>query len=158
MLDHTFMQHSELDLPQGDILCMSSGDGVCTLGQFAFGSSLLTDRLEGSSKSITTLHYTERLSASTRRLPSDALSLHHSSTDLVFAGLRSSSIVLEDLRAPSKLPNIVASMVRGKAVVGVKRLRDSVAPWGLVASAMGDEVSGILNNIARLNVPPAAAV
>jgi WD repeat-containing protein 21A len=32
LLDHIFMQHSELDLPQGDIFCMSSFDGICTLG------------------------------------------------------------------------------------------------------------------------------
>ncbi|CAD6564406.1 MAG: hypothetical protein TREMPRED_004976 [Tremellales sp. Tagirdzhanova-0007] len=75
---------------------------------------------------------------SKRKLPSDALALHHSSPDLIFAGLRSSSVLLEDLRVQSTTPNVVASAADGRAVIGVKRLKDSVVPWGLVVSAMDD--------------------
>jgi WD repeat-containing protein 21A len=38
------------------------------------------------------------------------------------------------------MPNVVAAMPGRKAIVGVKRLKDSAVPWGLAASAMGDEV------------------
>lgn len=89
-----------------------------------------------------------------RCLPSDALSLHHHTPDLVYAGLRSSAILLEDLRVRAGVPNVVASMPRGKAVVGVKRLKDSATPWGLVASAMDDEVG----HIVELLLTEAAAV
>lgn len=90
---------------------------------------------------MTTVSYIEGLSTSHRPLPSDALSLHHDLPNLVFAGLRSSAILLEDLRVPTKIPNKIAYMRRGKAVVNVRRLKDSAVPWGLLASAMGDEVS-----------------
>ncbi|CAD6564400.1 MAG: hypothetical protein TREMPRED_004974 [Tremellales sp. Tagirdzhanova-0007] len=125
LLDHLFLQQSDLDLPQSDVFCMSSGDGVCSLGGI---------------KSLTSLYYIDRLHTSKRDLPSDALALHHSSPDLVFAGLRSSSVLLEDLRAQSRIPNVVASTAEGRAVIGVKRLKDSAVPWGLVVSAMDDQL------------------
>ena len=122
---------------------MGSGDGVCSLGVLAVShfSEVLPKLVSGGSKSLTTISYTQGLSTSLRKLPSDALSIHHFTPDLVFVGLRSSSILLEDLRVNPTPRNVVASMRRGKAVVGVRRLRDSASPWGLVASAMGDEVS-----------------
>lgn len=145
MLEHVFMHHSELDLQQDDIFCMSSGDGVCSLStsgsRYPSTVEPSAECAPGGSKSLTTLHYTDGLTTSVRPLPSDALSLHHWRPDLVFAGLRSSAILLQDLRVKPRIPNVVASMKRGKAVIGVKRLSDSAAPWGLVASAMGDEVS-----------------
>jgi len=36
-LDYVFMQHSELDLPQGDIYSMSSFDDRCVLGESPLG-------------------------------------------------------------------------------------------------------------------------
>ena len=101
----------------------------------------------GGIKSLTSLYYIDRLHTSKRDLPSDALSLHHSSPDLVFAGLRSSSVFLEDLRAQSKIPNVVAATAAGRAVIGVKRLKDSAVPWGLAVSAMDDQVRGELSSL-----------
>lgn len=75
-----------------------------------------------------------------RRLVSDPLAIHQSDHDLVYAGLRGSTVSLEDLRIAPGMPNVVAAMPGGKAIVGVKRLKDSAVPWGLAASAMGDEV------------------
>lgn len=80
-----------------------------------------------------------------RKLPSDALAIHHSSRDLVFAGLRSSAIVLEDLRTYTRGPNVVASLPAGRAVNGVRRLKDSAVPWGLA-------VSGLTNQLAIFDV------
>ena len=108
----------------------------------------------GSIKSLTSLYYIDRLHMSKRKLPSDALALHHSSPDLIFAGLRSSSVLLEDLRVQSTTPNVVASAADGRAVIGVKRLKDSVVPWGLVVSAMDDPVRGsCISVIDRLSAP-----
>ena len=94
----------------------------------------------GGIKSLTSLYYIDRLYTDIRDLPSDVLALHHSSPDLVLAGLSSSSVLLEDLRVQSTTPNVVASTVEGRPVIGVKRLKDSAVPWGLVVSAMDDQV------------------
>ena len=94
----------------------------------------------GGIKSFTSLYYDDRMHTSTRDLPSDALSLHHSSPDLVFAGLRSSLVLLEDLRVQSRMRCVVALAANRRAVIGVKRLKDSAVPWGLVVSAMDDQV------------------
>jgi WD repeat-containing protein 21A len=75
-----------------------------------------------------------------RKLPSDVLAVHHASRDMVFAGLRSSAIVMEDLRVPSKQPNIVATLPAGKAVTGVQRLRDSAVPFGLAVSGLSHQL------------------
>ena len=108
----------------------------------------------GGIKSLTSLYYIDRLHTSKRDLPSDALALHHSSPDLVFAGLRSSSVLLEDLRAQSRIPNVVASTAEGRAVIGVKRLKDSAVPWGLVVSAMDDQVrDSCISVVDRLSAP-----
>lgn len=61
----------------------------------------------------------------------------------MFAGLRSSDVILEDLRVSPKAQHCVGKMQKGKAVVGVRRLKDSAVPWGLLASGMGSEVSVI---------------
>ena len=101
---------------------------------------ILTHHL-GGHKSLTVIRYADRFSLSPRHLPSDALALHHDTSDLLYAGLRNSMIILEDLRVPSGHTNVVASSKRGKAVIGVKRVKDSAVPWGLITTAMGDEVS-----------------
>ena len=75
-------------------------------------------------------------------MPSDVLALDQASPDIVFAGLRSGKVAMEDLRVqPSRNRiNPVGGTKRGKAVVGVKRLKDSAVPSGLLVSGMGDEV------------------
>ncbi|CAD6588971.1 MAG: hypothetical protein TREMPRED_005223, partial [Tremellales sp. Tagirdzhanova-0007] len=124
--EQMFLEHMGAgDLHIDDVLCMSSGDGVCSLGGI---------------KSLTSLYYIDRLYTDIRDLPSDVLALHHSSPDLVLAGLSSSSVLLEDLRVQSTTPNVVASTVEGRPVIGVKRLKDSAVPWGLVVSAMDDQL------------------
>ncbi|WVW81278.1 hypothetical protein I302_103269 [Kwoniella bestiolae CBS 10118] len=125
LLDHVFMTHSELDLHRAEIYGVSSFDDVCTLG---------------GAKSLTTINYTSSLRSFPRRLQSDALAVHQTSRDLVFAGQRSGNVTLEDLRTSPRNSNIVASTLKGKAVVGVKRLQDSAVPWGLVVSGMSHEM------------------
>lgn len=76
-----------------------------------------------------------------RKLSSDPLSLDFGkSPDLLYVGMRNSSVVCADLRTPWIQPNVVCRVPGGKAVVGVKRLDDAAVPYGLVASAMGHEV------------------
>ncbi|GFZ44537.1 hypothetical protein JCM24511_02260 [Saitozyma sp. JCM 24511] len=125
LLEHVFMQHSEINLPHGDIFCMSSFDGICSLG---------------GTRSLITIQTDSRIMSKHRRLVSDPLAIHQSGHDLVYAGLRGSTVSLEDLRIAPGMPNVVAAMPGGKAIVGVKRLKDSAVPWGLAASAMGDEM------------------
>ena len=108
----------------------------------------------GGIKSLTSLYYADRLHTFKRDLPSDALSLHHSSPDLVFAGLRSSLVLMEDLRVQSRMPNVVAMAANRRAVIGVKRLKDSAVPWGLMVSAMDDQVRGsCISVVDRLSAP-----
>ncbi|WWC90187.1 uncharacterized protein L201_005120 [Kwoniella dendrophila CBS 6074] len=125
MLDHAFMTHSELNLQRAEMYSVSSFDDVCTIG---------------GTKALTTLNYTTSLRSIPRRLHSDALAIHQTSRDLVYVGQRSGHVSLEDLRTSSRTQNIVASTIKGKAVVGVKRLSDSAVPWGLVVSGMSHEM------------------
>ncbi|WVQ64312.1 uncharacterized protein L199_002474 [Kwoniella botswanensis] len=125
LLDHVFMTHSELDLHRAEIYGVSSFDDVCTLG---------------GAKCLTTVNYTSSLRSFPRRLQSDALAVHQISRDLVYVGQRSGHVTLEDLRTSPRNSNIVASTMRGKAVVGVKRLQDSAVPWGVVVSGMSHEM------------------
>jgi WD repeat-containing protein 21A len=138
------MQHSEINLPHGDIFCMSSFDGICSLGKgvvdFARANTS-ADVGPGGTKSLITIQTDSRIISKHRRLVSDPLAIHQSDHDLVYAGLRGSTVSLEDLRIAPGIPNVVAAMPGRKAIVGVKRLKDSAVPWGLAASAMGDEVS-----------------
>ncbi|WWC67310.1 uncharacterized protein I206_101218 [Kwoniella pini CBS 10737] len=124
-LDNVFMSHSELDLHRSEMYGFSSFDDVCTIG---------------GAKAITTVNYTSTLRSTPRRLPSDALTVHQVSRDLVFVGQRSGNVSLEDLRVNTRSQNIVASTLRGKAVVGVKRLNDSAVPWGCIVSGMNHEM------------------
>lgn len=88
------------------------------------------------------IHYNASdLSTSKRNLPSDPLALHLSDSNIIFAGLRSGNVLLEDLRVDTHVKTTIASTKKGKAVVGVKRLKDSAVPFGLVVSGLGDEVS-----------------
>ena len=50
-------------------------------------------------------------------------------------------VTLEDLRVDQRTWNKIATTSRGKAVVGVKRLKDSAVPWGIAVSGMSDDVS-----------------
>lgn len=94
---------------------------------------------------MTVVQYVEKFAFDHRNsFPSDPLALHQAEPNLVYAGLRSSTIVLDDLRVQSGLQTVVAKMPKGKAVIGVKRLKDSAVPWGLVASGMENDVSFIL--------------
>lgn len=81
---------------------------------------------------------------SRRALPSDPLALHYFDRHLVLAGLRSGNVLLEDLRVRPEHHDSIASTRKGKAVVGVKRLKDSSVPWGMVVSGMSHEVSSVL--------------
>lgn len=98
----------------------------------------LTTALTRSLNSIVTSE--AALSLSPRRLPSDPLKVHHYTRDLVFAGLRNSNILLEDLRTAPGKPNVVTALPRGRAVAGVKRLQDSAVPWGLLASGLENQL------------------
>lgn len=82
----------------------------------------------------------DALSFNTRRMPSDPLKVHQYTRDIVFAGLRNSSILMEDLRTPSGKPNIITTLPRGRAVTGIKRLQDSAVPWGLLASGLDNQL------------------
>lgn len=68
------------------------------------------------------------------------MSVHHAEHNIVYAGLRNSRIHLEDLRIRGGRTKALAKLDRGKAVVGLKRLKDSAVPYGLVASGMSNEV------------------
>jgi WD repeat-containing protein 21A len=59
--------------------------------------------------------------------------------------MRNASVILSDLRTPDN--NAICSVPGGKAVVGVKRLNDAAVPYGLVASAMGNEVCSDLDRL-----------
>lgn len=82
------------------------------------------------------------LTLSRRKTLSDPLALHHASRDHVYAGLRCSQVTLEDLRTPNRVatPNIIATLPAGKAVVAVKRLKDSAVPWGLAVSGLCNQL------------------
>lgn len=121
----TFITQDDLDLPKGDIFCSSSFDDVCSIG---------------GARSITSVRFNSDLHSTKCKMPSDVLSIDQVDCNLVYAGLRSSDISLVDLRVHERERRSVASMPRGKAVIGVKRLKDSVVPWGVLASGMGDEM------------------
>lgn len=82
-------------------------------------------------------------SRTVRHLPSGLMAIHHADRDIVYAGLRNSNIHCEDLRVRGGKTVPMARLERGKAVVAVKRLKDSAVPYGLVASGMLSEVSPI---------------
>jgi WD repeat-containing protein 21A len=68
------------------------------------------------------------------------LAVHHHDSNLVYAGLRNGVVSLEDLRVEPGGVNRVGHTIKGKAVVGVKRLKDSAVPWGMVVSGLDSEV------------------
>lgn len=77
-----------------------------------------------------------------RRLQSDPLAVHHADKNIIYAGLRNSQVLMVDKRTDGReLCSVVGQTVRGKAVVGVRRLKDFTVPFGLVASGMASEVS-----------------
>jgi len=77
-----------------------------------------------------------------RRLSSDPMSTHIVDPNLVYTGLRTGNVILEDLRVQPGLLNFVARPTgKGKAVARVHRLNDGAVPWGIVVSRLGDEVS-----------------
>jgi WD repeat-containing protein 21A len=48
---------------------------------------------------------------------------------------------MEDLRVRASSPNIVATLpTTNRAVIGVKRLKDSAVPWGLAVSGMSNQL------------------
>ncbi|WOO85668.1 uncharacterized protein LOC62_07G009163 [Vanrija pseudolonga] len=115
-----------IDFPQRDIYAMSSFDDQTTLA---------------SVRSLSTVHYGETLTLSRRHTTSDPLSLHQFDPNTIYAGLRSSQVTLEDLRSPPRHHSTsIAFMPGGKAVIGVKKLKDSAVPWGMLASAMGNQL------------------
>ena len=77
---------------------------------------------------------------SSRSVPSDPLAVHHATEHLVYAGLRNGRVVVDDQRTKGGRPQVVGKTTRGKAVVGVKRLNDGAVPFGLIVSALQDEV------------------
>lgn len=70
------------------------------------------------------------------------MAVHHYDHNIVYTGLRNSRIHAEDLRIRGgRTSAAIAKLQRGKAVIGIKRLKDSAVPYGLVASGMSNEVS-----------------
>ncbi|KAL1405348.1 hypothetical protein Q8F55_008979 [Vanrija albida] len=117
---------SILDFPQRDIFGMSSFDDQTTLA---------------SANSLSTVHYGEALTMTSRKTASDPLSVYRSDPNTVYAGLRSSHVIVEDLRAAGRgHGSTLATMPAGKAVIGVQRLKDSAVPWGLLVSAMNHQL------------------
>lgn len=134
--DMPIIEQMTLDIPQKDIFAMSSFGDMTTLGGFSG-----VHPNPGLTKSLNSIITTEAaLYLSPRRLPSDPLKVDHYTRDIVFAGLRNSSILMEDLRTAAGKPNVVTSLPRGRAVTGVKRLKDSAVPWGLVASGLENQL------------------
>jgi hypothetical protein len=68
---------------------------------------------------------------------SEMLTLHEACPNIVYAGLRNSTILSGDFRSGKLSP--IASLGH-KAVVKVQRLQDSAVPFGLLASGMGNKV------------------
>lgn len=133
-LVHVPPEQWTIDLPEKDVYAMSSFDNITTLGELAPTRALLTSAFP---RSLTTVVVAEdNLLPTSRRLPSDPMRLHHTSTDLVWAGMRSGAILLDDLRTPQGRASSVGSMPRGRAVTGLKRLDDAAVPYGLIAAGM----------------------
>jgi WD repeat-containing protein 21A len=61
--------------------------------------------------------------------------------NIVYTGLRNAKVLMTDLRTPTSQAATLCRVPGGKAVIGVKRVDDGAVPFGLVASAMGNEVS-----------------
>ena len=87
------------------------------------------------------LNYDLKPRSTTRRVKSDVLAVDQYDPNLVMTGLRNGFVSLEDLRVESRNLNKVGHTVKGKAVVGVKRLNDGAVPWGLVVSGLDSEAS-----------------
>lgn len=121
---------------------------VRRLPRLSLRDSLLLMDWIGGSRSLTTIcGHRDSLSpiVESRKLPSDPISLDFGKdANLVYAGMRNASVLLTDLRTPCVSSTSICRVPGGKAVVGVKRLDDSAVPFGLVASAMGNEVSPYL--------------
>ena len=95
-------------------------------------------------RGITTVDYARSFTSRLRELKSDCHCVEHVDRNLVYAGLRNASILLEDLRVRPKMPNVIARTLKGKAVVGVMKMNEGVVPWGLAVTAMSNEVSSLL--------------
>ncbi|ORX35083.1 hypothetical protein BD324DRAFT_633845 [Kockovaella imperatae] len=120
------IEQSEINLPPGEIFSSSSFDDACTLG---------------GERGLSIVKYTtERYYSHHRKLKSDVLAVEHLDRNLVFAGLRNSAILLEDLRVSPRDSNVMGHTVKGRSVVGIKKLKDSVVPWGVAVSSMSDEL------------------
>ncbi|BEJ14534.1 hypothetical protein CspHIS471_0403010 [Cutaneotrichosporon sp. HIS471] len=125
-LVHVPPEQWTLDLPQRDIYAMSSFDNITSLG------------LPFSINTVTTTN--DNLLLSSRRLPSDPYRLHQTSPDLVFAGLRSGSIVVDDLRTPQNKALTVGTMPTRRLITGLRRLNDAAVPYGLVAAGLDSQL------------------
>ncbi|ORY26498.1 hypothetical protein BCR39DRAFT_540981 [Naematelia encephala] len=124
--DHFSMDHTDLDLPHGNLYSSSSYDDTCAIA---------------AEKSIIVVKYDQAPRVEQKRhLTSDPLCLHQAEPNILYAGLRSSAILMQDLRVHPQSSRPTMTMPSGKAMVGVKRLRDSAVPWGLVASAMDHQL------------------
>lgn len=92
-------------------------------------------------RSLQTITATDdNLLSSARRLPSDPMRLHHTSTNLVWAGMRSGAILLDDLRTPQGRASLIGTLPRGRAVTGLQRLSDTAVPYGLVVAGMDHQI------------------
>jgi hypothetical protein len=93
------------------------------------------------------MNYADGSAIATRKLPSDPMSIDIVDPNLVYTGLRSGMVSLEDLRVPPGVGNVVGFGKTGKAVAKVKRVSDGAVPWGMIVSRLGDEVSGDTSTI-----------
>lgn len=137
-LVHVPPEQWTLDLPKRDIYAMSSFDNITSLGELRSRHDELTAGLPFSINTVTATN--DNLLLSSRRLPSDPWRLHQTSTDLVFAGLRSGNIVVDDLRTPQNRTSTVGTMPRKRLVTGLRRLNDAAVPYGLVAAGLDSQL------------------
>ncbi|GMK58741.1 hypothetical protein CspeluHIS016_0601830 [Cutaneotrichosporon spelunceum] len=125
-LVHVPPEQWTLDLPQRDIYAMSSFDNITSLG-VPFSMNIVTTS-------------NDKLLLSSRRLASDPYRLHQTSTDLVFAGLRNGSIVVDDLRTPQNKTLTVGMMPTRRLITGLRRLDDAAVPYGLAAAGLDSQL------------------
>ena len=136
--------HTEMAVPYGEVNAMSTFDGQTILGEFEHPPSMVLRLLTlltfvGGEKGFSVFDWTT-LRPRFRRMQSDVLAVDMFESSLAFTGLRNGSVVLRDLRTPAPQPFSVQT-TKGKAVIHVKKLKDSAVAWGLAVSGMMDEVS-----------------
>lgn len=108
----------------------------------------------GLNKKVRIVDYANSMRATSRKVPSDPLALHQTSSTSIYYGLRNGAVHFDDLREKSGKSGQVARCIKGKAVIGVRKLNDGAVPFGLAVSALSHEVSPYpLNRRSTTNTP-----